>query len=49
MFLELLIGVVVLTLIIVVFGPSLWSSRLSITEDQKQWEKQSKKRPGPEP
>ncbi|MFP2904906.1 hypothetical protein ACLESD_07595 [Pyxidicoccus sp. 3LFB2] len=45
MFLEVLIGVVVMTFLIVVFGPALWSSRLSITEQQKQWEQRDGKRP----
>lgn len=46
MFFEVIVGVVVITLLIVVLGPALWSSRLSITEKQKQWEQQGKKRPG---
>ncbi|MBZ4420216.1 hypothetical protein [Myxococcus sp. RHSTA-1-4] len=45
MLVELLIGVVLMTALIVVLGPALWSSRLSITEEQKQWEEQSRKRP----
>ena len=49
MFLELLVGILVMTLLIVVFGPALWSSRLSLTEEQKQWEKQGEKRPGSRP
>jgi hypothetical protein len=44
MFLEVLIGVVLMTVLIVVLGPALWSSRLSITEEQKQWEQQGKKK-----
>jgi hypothetical protein len=46
MFVELLIGIAVMTLLIVVFGPALWSSRLSLTESQKQWEQQTQKRRG---
>ncbi|MCY1023882.1 hypothetical protein [Pyxidicoccus sp. MSG2] len=46
MFFEVIVGVVLITLLIVVLGPALWSSRLSITEKQKHWEQQGKKRPG---
>ena len=47
MFMEMLIGVILLTILIVVLGPALWSSRLSLTEKQKEWERQSQeKRPG---
>ncbi len=48
MFLEVLVGVALMTVLIVVLGPALWSSRLSITEKQKQWEEQGRKRPGPD-
>ncbi|WP_164019550.1 hypothetical protein [Pyxidicoccus trucidator] len=45
MFFEVLVGVVLMTVLIVVLGPALWSSRLSITEEQKHWEKRDEKRP----
>lgn len=44
MFWESLIGVLVMTLLIVVLGPALWSSRLSLTEEQKELERRTKKK-----
>ena len=42
MFWESLIGIAVLFILVVVLGPALWSSRLSLTEDQKELERRSK-------
>jgi hypothetical protein len=44
MFWVSLIGIVVLFLLVVVLGPALWSSRLSLTEEQKELERRSKKK-----
>ncbi len=42
MFWVSFIGIVVLFLLVVVLGPALWSSRLSLTEEQKELERRSK-------
>lgn len=45
MFWESVVGIGVLTLLVVVMGPAFWSSRLSLSEKQKQLEKQGEQRP----
>ena len=42
MFWEFVIGIGVLFVLVVVLGPGLWSSRLSLTEKQKDLERRSK-------
>ena len=42
-FWESVLGIVVLMFLVVVLGPWLWSSRLFLTEKQKQDEERSKK------
>lgn len=44
MFWELFIGIAVIFVLVVVLGPGLWSSRLSLTEDQKELERRSNKK-----
>lgn len=44
MFWEFVIGIAVMSLLVVVLTPALWSSRLSLTEDQKDLERRSKKK-----
>ena len=44
LFWELVIGIAVLFLLVVVLGPGLWSSRLSLTEKQKELERRSRKK-----
>jgi hypothetical protein len=44
MFWVSFIGIVVLFLLVVLLGPALWSSRLSLTEEQKELERRSKQK-----